>query len=729
MNRTFTQKSIRFSLLMLTLTGLSLGAQELKKPTLGFTDACVTATHNGFPAEFIWNPNPIVNPDNEFIIELSDASGSFSSPITLARLKDKNSEFKFQVTDLKLPDDVSGENYRLRWRSTSPEKTSPASDPFGAYFIKVNEPLVVNNYQEASVCDGTAVYLEVDNYPNEASYNWYNYTELIPGEHGPSLEVTEPGIYFAEINYGSYCSSTTASNMVEVNIENSIGFELIGSKKLSLCEGQTYTLTTDLYDPEFTYAWYKDGELLERNNQNTLEVNGSDPGFAGDYYVVLERSGGCKETTSTVSISAGSFESELVLAEGTLLLPEETLSIAVETTAVNPTFQWFRNGTELNGETGKTLRVSVAGDYYVTISQQDDCIVKRTTDKVSIVEPESYIATITTDSYTACESTSTTLSLASIVAVKGEQKIELDKGTTDHFSYQWIYNNKELSGATGKTLSIADGRKNGTYALRVGIEGGIKLSSEPIELKLTLPITAKISATNNIRCDNGNEILIKSSVTDDHYDYSWFRNGVELTEKGTTLSTNLTGKYQLEITAFGCTLSSNTFIVEELSPSVVQLNVSDVVVIPEGQTKTITASGGDSYQWFDPKNELIGSASNITIQEEGEYTLVAGVGECQVTKRFKVTNLESYVIPNVITPNGDGYNDLWIIPSTYAYQKDITVNIFLQSGTRIYSTSDYQNNWPESSSIQSSGSQPPIYYYSITKGKEILKQGTITLIK
>src|SRR5690606_16813265 len=144
-----------------------------------------------------------------------------------------------------------------------------------------------------------------------------------------------------------------------------------------------------------------------------------------------------------------------------------------------------------------------------------------------------------------------------------------------------------------------DARKNGTYALRVGIEGGLKLSSEPIELKLTLPITAKITAASNIRCDNGNEILIKSSVSHNQYDYSWFRNGVELTEKGTTLSTNLSGKYQLEITAYGCTLQSNTFTIEEVSPSVVQLNVSDVVVIPEGQTKTITASGGDSYQWFD----------------------------------------------------------------------------------------------------------------------------------
>lgn len=729
MNRTFTQKSIRFSLLMLTVTGMSLGAQELKKPTLGFTDACVTSDHNGFPVEFTWNPNPIVNSDNEFIIELSDASGSFSSPITLARLTDKNAEYKFKVTDLKLPKNVSGENYRLRWRSTSPKKTSPSSDPFGAYFINVSESLVVNNYEEASVCDGTSVYLEVDNYPNEASYNWYNYSELIPGEHGPSLEVTEPGIYFAEINYGSYCSSATASNLVEVNIENSIGFELVGAKKLSLCEGQTYTLTTDLDDPLLTYAWYKDGELLQRNNQNTLEVNGSDPGFAGDYYVVLERSGGCKETTSTVSISAGSFESNLILAQGTLLLPEETVSIAVETTATNPSFQWFRNGTELTGETGKTLQVSVAGDYYVTISQQEDCIVKRTTDKVSIVEPESYVATINASSYTSCESTNTELSLASITAVKGEQTIQLEKSTLDKFSYQWVYNNKELSGATEKTLSIADARKNGTYALRVEIEGGIILNSESIELKLSLPITAKISADSNVRCDNGNNILIKSSVTDTQYDYSWYRNGVVLTEKGTSLSTNLTGKYKLEITAYGCTLSSNTFTIEDLNPSVVQLNVSDVVVIPEGQTKTITASGGDSYQWFDPMNELISSERSITIHQEGEYTLVAGVGQCQLTKTFKVTNLESYVIPNVITPNGDGFNDLWIIPSTYAYKKDVTVNIFLQSGTRVYSTNDYQNNWPESSILQTSGSQPPIYYYSITKGKETLKQGTITVIK
>src|SRR5699024_10374456 len=128
-------------------------------------------------------------------------------------------------------------------------------------------------------------------------------------------------------------------------------------------------------------------------------------------------------------------------------------------------------------------------------------------------------------------------------------------------------------------------------------------------------------------------------------------------------------------------------------------------------------------------NQLIGSDATITIQDEGDYTLVAGVGECQLTKSFKVTNLVSYTIPNVITPDGDGFNDLWIIPDTYAYQKDVTVNIFLQTGTRVFTSNDYQNNWPESGSIQSTTGQPPIYYYSITKGKETLKQGTITVIR
>ena len=729
MNRSFTQKSIRFSLLMLTVTGISLGAQELKKPTLGFTDACVTASHNGFPVEFVWNPNPIVNPDNKFIVELSDASGSFSSPVTVATYTDKNAEYKLQIEDLKLPNTVTGENYKLRWRSTSPAKTSPASDPFGAYYIRVNEPLVVNNYEEASVCDGTSVYLEVDNYPNEASYNWYNYTELIPGEHGSSLEVTEPGIYFAEINYGSYCSSATASNLVEVNIENAVDFEFIGAKELSLCEGQTYTLTTDLNDPELTYAWYRNGKLIERNNKNTLEVNGSDPGFAGDYYVVLERPGGCKEKTSTVSISAGSFDAELHLAQGSLLLPEETVSIAVETNALNPKFQWFRNGTKLEGETAKNIKVSVAGDYYVTIAQHEECIVKRTTEKVSIIEPDSYIASIQASSYTACVSSSTELALGSIKAIAGGKNFELKQGILDNFSYQWLFNNKEINGATQRTLPIVDARKNGTYALRIVIEGGIKLSSDAIELRLSLPLTAKISADTNVRCDNGNSIIIKSSVTDPQYDYSWYRNGVELTEQSPELSTNLSGEYQLMITAYGCTLNSNSFVIDELSPAVVQINVSDIVAIPEGQTKTITASGADSYQWFDPMNELIGSERSITVQEEGEYRLVAGVGECQITKKFKVTNLVSYVIPNVITPNGDGFNDLWIIPNSYAYQKDVTVNIFMQTGTRVYTTTDYQNNWPESFSLHQNGGQPPIYYYSITKGKETLKQGTITVIR
>ena len=185
----------------------------------------------------------------------------------------------------------------------------------------------------------------------------------------------------------------------------------------------------------------------------------------------------------------------------------------------------------------------------------------------------------------------------------------------------------------------------------------------------------------------------------------------------------------MEVSAYGCSVASNEFVINDFDTSVVTLDASGTIAIPEGDSKVVTASGGDSYQWFNTKNELISNGPSVSLSEEGEYIVLVAVGDCQVSKTIKVTHVLSYVVPNVITPNGDGFNDLWIIPNSYAYQKDITINIYEQSGATIYSTNDYQNNWPESSSITYSGSRPPIYYYRITKGKETLKQGTITVIK
>ncbi|MCX2679083.1 gliding motility-associated C-terminal domain-containing protein [Galbibacter sp. EGI 63066] len=730
MNRTLLKPSIRSCLMLLFFASIALGyGQDLKKPVLGFEDACAAVEYNSFPVKFSWEPTQMVASDNKFIFELSDASGNFSSPTTLATFTDKNTTFDFDV-ELSMPETVRGDNYKLRVRSTSPAQTSPVSDSFGAYYIRVNDNLIINNFEEASVCETLTSYLEVDNYPGEAAYNWYKDMILIPGENGPSLEVSEPGIYFAELDYGDYCSSSTSSNLVEVSIESAVGMELLGAKQVSLCTDQTYTLTTDHEDTSKTYAWYKDGQLLVKNNSNTLEVNGNDPGFAGEYYVELETGNGCTEQTSTVNIEKESFALTVDTPEGTTVFPQQTISLQANTDAGSAGYQWYKDGAALDGETQSELVVSAIGTYHVEVTQGAGCVFSKTSDAVEITEPSDYMAYISASNYAACENSSVTISLDKIEANPGTSNAYvLPESVLNGFSYQWIYEGNVLADETSQSITVSDASLNGKYKLDVAVEEGKTATSEVVEVKLGLSETPQITGSGNVSCENGNMIVISSSVTSDDYTYTWYRNHVALSESTPSLETNLIGKYQLKIAANGCEKVSNEFVIEPFDTSVVTVDVGETVSIPEGETKIVSAYGGDSYQWFNTEHELMSSSSSVTLSEEGEYTLLASVGECQVTKTIKVTNLTSFVVPNVVTPNGDGFNDMWVIPNSYAYQEDVTVDIYEQSGTPVFSTSGYQNNWPQASSITFSGSNPPIYYYRIMKGKETLKQGTITVIK
>ena len=50
------------------------------------------------------------------------------------------------------------------------------------------------------------------------------------------------------------------------------------------------------------------------------------------------------------------------------------------------------------------------------------------------------------------------------------------------------------------------------------------------------------------------------------------------------------------------------------------------------------------------------------------------------------------VIPNLVTPNGDGYNDCWIIPNLNQYG-ETSVQIYTAQSQRVYSSSNYRNDF------------------------------------
>ncbi|PWH85157.1 HYR domain-containing protein [Brumimicrobium oceani] len=87
--------------------------------------------------------------------------------------------------------------------------------------------------------------------------------------------------------------------------------------------------------------------------------------------------------------------------------------------------------------------------------------------------------------------------------------------------------------------------------------------------------------------------------------------------------------------------------------------------------------------------------------------------------------LEDIFITTLLTPNGDGRNDTWIVREL-DFIKDCTVQIFNRWGQKVYETVNYQNDWGG----EYKGEQLPdgAYVYVIICNDEIKYSGPLTIM-
>ena len=87
----------------------------------------------------------------------------------------------------------------------------------------------------------------------------------------------------------------------------------------------------------------------------------------------------------------------------------------------------------------------------------------------------------------------------------------------------------------------------------------------------------------------------------------------------------------------------------------------------------------------------------------------------------------------MITPNGDGYNDTWIIDNIEAYP-GTEVSIFNRYGMEVYTSDNYMNDWNGTKSPGTGGEGDNLpdgaYYYVITNEiSGTVYKGAISLIR
>jgi gliding motility-associated-like protein len=347
-------------------------------PSLGFTQACASPSFNTYNVSFTFTESGL-SATNQFKIELSDATGSFSSATTIYTSNAGAVTISPATLSFSVPTTSSGEAYKLRIKSTAPAVTSSNSVAFAAYYKIQDTPFSINNLiSTGAFCTGGSYLLTIDNpgsgsndsplqYPS-LTFNWYKETSpttFVFVASGPTLSVNQPGTYFVETNYGT-CTSNSYSNRVTVS-ESSSG----NTSGISSSLGNPYcssdgTTTLSAINGN-SYKWFKDGVEISGAVNQMYQTN-----QAGTYAVTVDL-GGCVSNASINLLSNG-FDSSIDVPEINTIQSGETLVVTVTTTASNPEFKWFLNEALISGATGNSYGATQFGSYKVEIKQTTGCL-------------------------------------------------------------------------------------------------------------------------------------------------------------------------------------------------------------------------------------------------------------------------------------------------------------------------------------------------------------------
>lgn len=174
-------------------------------------------------------------------------------------------------------------------------------------------------------------------------------------------------------------------------------------------------------------------------------------------------------------------------------------------------------------------------------------------------------------------------------------------------------------------------------------------------------------------------------------------------------------------------------IIENPAP-VIAITSSRGASISKGETSVLTATGAVAYVWATAAGIVSGqNSASLSVRPSVSTTYtVTGTNQFgrSSTASFRLevrSDFQALKATNVMTPNGDGVNDVWVVENIDLYPEN-QVTIIDRAGRAVLKVKGYQNNWD--ATLNGLPLDQGTYYYIIDFGKGFgLQKGFISVVR
>lgn len=276
-------------------------------------------------------------------------------------------------------------------------------------------------------------------------------------------------------------------------------------------------------------------------------------------------------------------------------------------------------------------------------------------------------------------------------------------------TYHWTVQNASQLIDTNKAFAKAVWAKTGQYNVSLSVSNNY-CTSLPSQVELLVEPLISFYISSSQGCVPL-EVNYTGNVEPPTANYFWdFKDGNTSTLVNPSHIYETAGNYGLTLIAVtdsGCADTTSFPVLAKVFPNPEVNFTWSPDIIPWSNPVAVfinKTNGGNAYQWNFGDPSSGNNLSNLTSPDH-EYSakglfdvnLVATTDKgCvdSITKTLRVADNE-FILPNVITPNGDGFNETLMITNLESL-KECKLEIYNRWGKMIYQSNNYKNDWDPS---------------------------------